>query len=294
MELSLTPAENPAAKDNKDRGKTRRKPKPVLTLRPSRERTRRPLAAGLLIPRSPGGGSETGPGLEGTALDTSGSGRIVGPRHRRASALAAEEGKPRAEGEETHPVVATLDVHPDKIDPVVGAEVLRYVLDVPSASPGDIDEALELQGPAPIALVVRLGEGDGGDGGLSLRECAERAVDAGRSLVLPADATEDDVADFQSYFAHTDAGYFACADDADGVVRVLACAVAGITGFDVRAAYREPDVDRLLSLTDLAADAVRELLLGVFVPDPMAVARELVALGFAPGEPEDPDDGQRS
>ncbi|MDN5759943.1 MAG: hypothetical protein L0H59_15695 [Tomitella sp.] len=188
--------------------------------------------------------------------------------------------------------MVTLDVHPDKIDPVVGAEVLRYVLDVPSASPGDIDEALELQGPAPIALVVSPGAGDGAV--MSLRECAERAVDAGRSLVLPADATEDDVADFQSYFAHTDAGYFACADDADGVVRVLACAVAGITGFDVRAAYREPDVDRLLSLTDLAADAVRELLLGVFVPDPMAVARELVALGFAPGEPEDPDDGQRS
>src|SRR5699024_9544707 len=102
---------------------------------------------------------------------------------------------------------------------------------------------------------------------------------AGRSLVLPAQADADDAADFQSSAAHSPAGYLAEAEDAAGVVRVLACAVAGITGADVRAAFAEPDADYLRSLPDMAADAVRELLVGVLVPDPQATARELEALG---------------
>src|SRR5699024_1923779 len=144
----------------------------------------------------------------------------------------------------------------------------------------DVAGALTLAAPGPVALAVR-------GGGISVRECAERAVAAGRSLVLPADATADDVADFQSSFAHSPAGYLAEADDAAGVVRVLACAAAGISGFDVRAAFAEPDAGYLRSLSDMAADAVRELLLGVLVPDPPAVARELAAFGFgAAGEVE--------
>ncbi|WP_182349181.1 hypothetical protein [Tomitella gaofuii] len=251
MELPLTPSDG-----------AQRKPRMPPPLRPPREHARRPLAARLLVARAPGGSAEPHDGRDEAA-------GLVGPAHVRASDLERV-----VAGETGAPVFATFDVPPEQLSAQPPVPVVRYLLDV---SADELDEALELDAPGPVAMRVR---GGGGGGGITVRECAERAVAAGRSLVLPAGAGAGDVADFQSSFVHSDAGYLAEADDAAGVVRVLACAVAGISGGDVRAAFDRPDVDYLLSLSDMAADAVRELLLGVLVPDPRAVAEELAALGF--------------
>ncbi|GAA4804973.1 hypothetical protein GCM10023353_04570 [Tomitella cavernea] len=227
-------------------------------MRPPREHARRPLAARLLVARASGGSAEPHDGRHEAA-------GLVGPAHVRASDLERV-----VVGETGAPVFATLDVPPEQLSAEPPVPVVRYLLDV---SADELDEALGLDAPGHVAVRVR-------GGGATVRECAERAVAAGRSLVLPAGAGAGDVADFQSSFVHSDAGYLAEADDAAGVVRVLACAVAGISGADVRAAFDRPDVGYLLSLSDMAADAVRELLLGVLVPDLRAVAAELAALGF--------------
>ncbi|QDQ96335.1 hypothetical protein [Tomitella fengzijianii] len=258
MELPLTPSDG-----------ARRTPRPVLPLRPPREQTRRPLAAGLLVARAPGGSAEPPGDAEGSGADgaRAAAAGLVGPAHVRASDL--ERIITTQVGDDAG-VFATLDVAPDELRAEPRVPVVRYLLTV---SADELDEALALDAPGPVAVAVR-------GGGITVRECAERAAAAGRSMVLPTGADAGDVADFQSSFVHSDAGYLAEADDAAGVVRVLACAVAGISGADVRAAFDRPDVERLLALSDMAADAVRQLLLGVLVPEPLAVAAELAALGF--------------
>lgn len=241
-----------------------------MPLRPPREHTRRPLAAGLLVARAPGIPETDTPGPEAprpdTAEETTG---IVGPAHVAASDLGRLVS---ADADDPARVFATLDVAPERLPGEPAVRVIRYLLDVAA---DEFDEALTLDAPGPVAVAVR-------GGGAAVRECAEKAAAAGRSLVLPADATAGDAADFQSSFVHSDAGYLAEADDAAGVLRVLASAVAGITGADVRAAFDRPDAEYLLSLNDMAADAVRGLLLGVLVPEPAAVARDLAGMGFGP------------
>lgn len=252
MDLPLTPSG-----DSSRSAAKRATAKPVMPLRPPRERTRTPLAAGLLIARKP-----VADGAGAGVSEHPGAAALLGPAHVRASdlpRLVSPGGRAR--------VYASLDVAPVAEQPPV--DVVRYLLDVDADRLG---EALALEAAGPVAVRVR--------GAESVRECAERVTAAHRSPVLPAEATADDAADFQAYVAHSDAGYLAEADDADGVVRALACAVAGISGFDVRAAFREPDVERLLSLPDIAADAVRGLLLGVLVPEPAAVADALAERGF--------------
>ncbi len=265
MDLPLTPPEGAR--------RPKRTPKPLMPLRPPREHTRRPLAAGLLVARVPGtpapGTPQHDAGDEATGDEAAG---IVGPAHVAASDLGRLVS---ADADYPARVFATLDVAPERLPREPAVRVVRYLLAVAA---DEFDDALTLDVPAPVAVAVRGGPG----GAATVRECAEKASAAGRSLVLPADATAGDAADFQSSFVHSDAGYLAEADDAAGVLRVLACAVAGITGADVRAAFDEPDVEYLLSLNDMAADAVRGLLLGVLVPEPAAVARELAAMGFGP------------
>ncbi|UZJ24582.1 hypothetical protein RHODO2019_15870 [Rhodococcus antarcticus] len=106
-------------------------------------------------------------------------------------------------------------------------------------------------------------------------------VEAGELPVeLSADVGPSEAADALAFLVHSGRGFAACADDGTGVLRVLAATVAALRGDDVRAAWSVPDPAWVALVPDPAAEALREVLVHVVVPDVARVAAELAELGL--------------
>ncbi|WP_277832139.1 hypothetical protein [Speluncibacter jeojiensis] len=205
--------------------------------------------------------------------------RLLNQRCADPARAAATRG-PRASGP---PIVAasSLDVAGGEIGPVVvqldrepgtvagsGYEAVRFQID---CGAGELDDALRLSPSGPLVVYAE---------GVVPAESAARMVAVGVSPGLAADVEVEQAADFLAVLAHSSVGFTARADDAAGVVRLLAATVAALRGDDVRQALREPDVAALVRLNDPAAAALREVLLGIEVPDAAGVAAALAELGL--------------
>ena len=152
-------------------------------------------------------------------------------------------------------------VGPTSLQPV------RFHLDCAGS---DLPEVLSTRLAAPLVVFVDRMTPD------VTRELAT----AGHSVGLRLSDPIDNLADCLAVLAHTDVGFVARTDDGAGVVAALAATVAALSGADIRGALRAPDVAALLSLHPDAADAVRQVLLGVEVTDPAAVIEYLVGVGL--------------
>ena len=97
---------------------------------------------------------------------------------------------------------------------------------------------------------------------------------------LSAAVGPSEASDALAFLVHSGRGFAASAEDGAGVLRVLAATVAALRGDDVRAAWSVPDVAWVAVVPDPAAEALREVLLHVVVPDPGRVAAELAELGL--------------
>ncbi|MGW0181433.1 hypothetical protein [Nocardia sp. NPDC003345] len=76
---------------------------------------------------------------------------------------------------------------------------------------------------------------------------------------------------------HGSGGYAARTDDPARALALVAATAAALCGDDIRAALARPDLAFLTGLSSGAADAVREILLGIETTDPAALGRELGA-----------------
>ncbi|KAF0960546.1 hypothetical protein [Rhodococcus sp. T7] len=226
-----------------------------------------PLSLG--VPRSRGPQSLLADLLSGTGDTSPAAGGAVGPRVVAASALLD------AVGTDAGRVIVGLDVDPAVLRTREQAsyEAVRFHLDCPAAQLGD---AVALRLPSPLAVFV---SADGSDDA-GLAETAQHLADAGRIPGLASGHSIGEVADFLAVLAHADVGYVARARDTAEVLALLSGTVASLRGDDVRAALATPDPTRLTSLIPEAAEAVREVLLGVEVDDPVLVARELADAGL--------------
>ena len=224
-----------------------------LTLRPPTPRDERPLTVGLLIADQPGRAlaQPTGPDAKAVA-------RMLGP----ARVAASEAGADQAG------LFVDLDVDPESL--FASTAPRRYLLYCGAA---DVAEALALRTPAPVVLFI-----DPPAGGLA--DLAAHIVGAGSPVGLAVGRSNEEIADFLAVLTHSMAGFLLRAVDADDVVRLLAATVASMRGDDVRAALAQPSLQGLIDLGDEAAATVREILLGIAVPDPVAIARELVRRGL--------------
>jgi len=167
----------------------------------------------------------------------------------------------------TREVVVALDPDQD-LPSASGWRPVRYQIDCGAEH---LDDVLAVVAPAPLEVYAHVPDA-------ALADTARALTEAGHIPGLPAGRGPGAVADFLAVLAHTDTGYVARTDGAEGVVALLAATVAALSGFDVRAAFAEPDVDRLRRLVPEAAAAVREILTAVEVDDPERVARDLEAL----------------
>lgn len=174
------------------------------------------------------------------------------------------------------PVIVNLDIDPDLLRSVPAGryEPVRFHLDCPA---GQLDDALALNLPAPLAVFVT-GDADAELSGLA--ETAQVLADAGRIPGLAGGHPNDDIADFLAVLAHTPVGFVARARDAAEVLALLSGTMAALRGDDVRAALRNPEPAKLAALIPEAATAVREVLLGVEVDDPLQVKADLTAAGL--------------
>lgn len=238
-----------------------------LTLRMPSPRNDRPLTVGLLL--APPGADR--PDSEDPAIA-----RMLGPARVPASEVPASE-VPASEVPESEipasgdaRLFADLDVDPALL-PAPAAAPIRYLMDCAAA---DLEEALELTAPAPLALFIEP------DAQHRLADSVALAVDAGRSVGLVAGRTDEEIADFLAVVTHSMNGFLLRAADADDAARLLAATVASMRGDDVRAMLSAPDLTGLLALNDEAAATVREILLGIEVADPVGVARGLLAKGL--------------
>ena len=225
-----------------------------MTLRPPTPRDERPLTIGLLIADQPGKALARPAGPDAKVVA-----RMLGPARVAASEAADDQSG----------LFVDLDVDPTSLS--VATAPHRYLLNCGGA---DVAEALTLRTPAPMVLFID----PGSQGGLA--DLAAVAVAAGRSVGLVAGRSSEEIADLLAVLTHSMAGFLLRAADADEVVCLLAATVASMRGDDVRAALAQPSLQGLIDLGDEAAATVREILLGIAVPDPVAIAQELVRRGL--------------
>lgn len=178
-------------------------------------------------------------------------------------------------------IVVSLDVDPLELRtaPQARYEAVRYELDCPV---GNLDEAIALRVPSPLAVYPELDE----DSELTLADAARELVDGGKIPGLgrgnlSVAGARGSVADFLAVLAHADTGFVARVDSAAEVLALLAGIVAALRGDDVRAALAEPDTARLTTLVPDAVAAVREVLLGVEAPNLREIGNRLASCGLA-------------
>ncbi|TQC41422.1 hypothetical protein EEB14_54875 [Rhodococcus sp. WS4] len=225
-----------------------------------------PLSLG--VPRSRGPQSLLAELLSGSGA-ADGAGGALGPRVVPASALLD------AVGTDAGRIIVGLDVDPARLRTSEQAsyEAVRFHLDCPADQLGD---AVALRLPSPLAVFVTTDDSDE----LGLAETAQHLAHGGRIPGLASGHSVGEVADFLAVLAHADVGFVARARDTAEVLAILSGTVASLRGDDVRAALATPDPAKLASLIPEAAEAVREVLLGVEVADPALVARELSDAGL--------------
>lgn len=210
-----------------------------------------------------------GNGTDLRGNDTTVIARAAGvlPVHRASSLIAgAPPGQPAAR------IVVHLDVDPARLRERRAAhyEEVRFELD---CTERDLAEALTVRVPAPLALFVS---------DLEPAFAAEQIVAAGRIPGLSlAGSTSAQISDFLAVLAHADVGFVARAADKQDVLALLCGTVAALRGDDTRRALRSPDPTVLTSLGAEAADAVREVLTCIEVPDPGPVLAMFVEIGLA-------------
>ncbi|MGK2242316.1 MAG: hypothetical protein ACI9JD_004897 [Rhodococcus sp. (in: high G+C Gram-positive bacteria)] len=177
-------------------------------------------------------------------------------------------------GEAAGRVVVRLDIDPEELraDTEASYEAVRFDVDVTT---DQIDDAIALRLPAPLAVYV-----DGGEEDLTPAEAALRLCEGGRIPGLAAGLTPTEVADFLAVLAHESVGFVARAADGDEVIALLCGTVAALRGDDVRAAMVDPRPEKLAALIPEAASAMREVLLTIEVADLPAVETALRAAGL--------------
>ncbi len=100
-----------------------------------------------------------------------------------------------------------------------------------------------------------------------------------RPVELSAEIGPSEASDALAFLVHSGRGFAASAPDGAGVLRVLAATVAAMRGDDVRTAWSVPDPAWVAAVPAPAAEALREVLVAVVVPDVERAAAELAALG---------------
>jgi len=198
---------------------------------------------------------------------------VSGPPVVPASALIGDGGS------DLGPIVVGLDIDPAELRSSSQAryEAVRYRLECPVSS---LDEAIALRMPSPLVVYPVIDYPVDADTGITLADAAGVLANAGKIPGLSAGHPNAAVADFLAVLVHTDVGFVAQADTAEEVLAVLAGTVAALRGDDVRGALAEPDPGPLTTLIPEAAAAVREVLLGIEVPDVESMAAGLAAWGL--------------
>lgn len=233
----------------------------MLNLQPPTPRDQRPPFAGLLAEECP----------DAVALRARTRDDLFGPPVVPASALGDVD---PADG----PLSLRLDIAPDAL-PATLPDLTRIEVDCPL---DHLDDAVALAHGDPVTLpgrlAIRVHPGDARRGWAA--ESAERIAAAGAHPVLPTGLGVADVADFLAVLAHSDAGFVAHAGDGAQVVAILAATVAALRGDDIPAAYLAADPAPVAALGTAAAEAVREILVAIAVPQGAGVDAHLRSVGI--------------
>lgn len=169
-------------------------------------------------------------------------------------------------------IVVRLDIDPDKLraSSAGNYEAVRFEVD---AVPEHLADALGLRLPSPLVVFPVFDA-------IDVAETAETIVTAHRTPGIGVGDTARRIADVLAVVSHADVGLVARADTGDDVIAILAATVASLRGDDIASALAAPNVDALRKLIPEAAEAVREVLLGVEIADAVAAHARLVDVGL--------------
>ena len=200
-------------------------------------------------------------------LNAAPRGAEYGPPVVRASTLIASTG-----ADDLGRIVVHLDVDPDELraQRTGGYEVVRFDVDAPAEHLAD---ALALRLPSPVVVFPVFDA-------IDVAETAEAVVFAHRTPGISVADTPRRIADVLAVVSHSDVGLIARAETGDDVLAILAATVASLRGDDIGAALASPNVPALRALIPEAAEAVREVLLGVEIADAVAARARLVEVGL--------------
>lgn len=169
-------------------------------------------------------------------------------------------------------IVVHLDIDPDELraSRTGGYEVVRFDVDAPAEH---LTDALALRLPSPLVVFPVFDA-------IDVAETAEAVVFAHRTPGISVADTPRRIADVLAVVSHADVGLVARADTGDDVLAILAATVASLRGDDISAALAAPNVAALRALIPEAAEAVREVLLGIEIADAVAARERLVEVGL--------------
>lgn len=169
-------------------------------------------------------------------------------------------------------IVVHLDIDPDELRAgrTGGYEAVRYDVDAPAEHLAD---ALTLRLPSPLVVFPMFDA-------IDVAETAEAVVLAHRTAGISVGDTPRRIADVLAVVSHADVGLVARADSGDEVLAILAATVASLRGDDIAAALAAPNVAALRALIPEAAEAVREVLLGIEIVDAAGARARLVDVGL--------------
>lgn len=169
-------------------------------------------------------------------------------------------------------IVVHLDLDPDELRAgrTGGYEAVRFTVD---ASAEHLADALALRLPSPLVVFPMFDA-------IDVAETAEAVVLAHRTPGIGVADTPRRIADVLAVVSHADVGLVARADSGDEVLSILAATVASLRGDDIAAALAAPNVAALRALIPEAAEAVREVLLGIEIVDAARARARLVDVGL--------------
>ncbi|MGL4305808.1 MAG: hypothetical protein ACRCSF_06605 [Mycobacteriaceae bacterium] len=172
---------------------------------------------------------------------------------------------------ENNKFIVLLDSDPDEIPSAAIKYIEKFQI---NCSIANFDDALTLRCTHPLVIYLE------GQEKISAGDAAAEIVQAGHIPGLARRTPLTSVSDFLAVVVHAQNGFLAQADTVEELFTLMSVTIAALRGEDIGLSVEVTNSERLSRLGAAAGEALRQVLLAVEVPNPVAMGYELAKRGI--------------